>query len=98
MDKPNNQELCDTKNLIAESLSNKALDAMDTKETPRYPFEVLYKGGKEFEENLKKLNAEHVREYNLLQEQNPQTEEEFRRQVEKSRRLSEERMKRLSEA
>ena len=29
MDKPNNQELCDIKNHIAESFSNKALDAMD---------------------------------------------------------------------
>lgn len=29
MDKPNNQELCDIKNLKAEYFSNKALDAMD---------------------------------------------------------------------
>lgn len=29
MDKPNNQALCDIKNLIAEYFSNKALDAMD---------------------------------------------------------------------
>lgn len=29
MYKPNNQELCDIKNLIAEYFSNKALDAMD---------------------------------------------------------------------
>lgn len=29
MYKPNNQELCDIKNLIAESFSNKALNAMD---------------------------------------------------------------------
>jgi hypothetical protein len=71
---------------------------MDTKGTPMYPFEVLYKGGKEFEENLKRLNAEHVRRYNLLQEQNPQTEEEFRRQVEEAHRLSEERKRKLNEA
>ena len=57
-----------------------------------------YKGGKEFEENLRMLNEEHVRKYNLLQQQSPQTEEEFRRQVEESHRLSEERKKKLSEA
>ena len=70
---------------------------MSKKIKPLYPFEVLYKGGPEFEENLRMLNAERVREYQLLQEQNPQTEEEFQRQVEKSRRLSEERKKRLME-
>ena len=70
---------------------------MSKKIKPLYPFEVLYKGGPEFEENLRMLNAEHVREYQLLLEQNPQTEEEFQRQVEKSRRLSEERKKRLME-
>lgn len=70
---------------------------MSKKIKPLYPFEVLYKGGPEFEENLRMLNAEHVREYQLLLEQNPQTEEEFQRQVEKSRQLSEERKKRLME-
>ena len=70
---------------------------MDNTKMPMYPFEVLYKGGKEFEENLRMLNEERVREYNLLQQQSPQTEEEFRRQVEKSRRLSEERKRKLSE-
>lgn len=70
---------------------------MSKKIKPLYPFEVLYKGGPEFEENLRMLNAERVREYQLLQEQNPQTEEEFQRQVEKARQLSEERKKRLME-
>ncbi len=31
MDKSNNQELCDIKNLIAEHFSSKALDAMQDK-------------------------------------------------------------------
>ena len=52
---------------------------MSKKIKPLYPFEVLYKGGPEFEENLRMLNAERVREYQLLQKQNPQTEEEFQR-------------------
>lgn len=68
---------------------------MKTTENPKYPFEVLYKGGPEFEENLRMLNERRVQEYNLLQQQYPQTEEEFREQVEKSRRLSEERKKNM---
>ena len=63
---------------------------------PLYPFEILYKGGVEFEENLRMMNKEHVRKYKLLQQQSPQTEEEFRKQVEKSRKLSEERQKKFS--
>lgn len=84
--------------MITEYNNSKTVIQMDTTKKPKYSFEMLYKGGKEFEENLRMLNEEHVRKYNLLQQQSPQTEEEFRRQVEKSRRLSEEREKKLSEA
>ena len=84
--------------MITEYNNSKTVIQMDTTKNPKSSFETLYKGGKEFEENLRMLNEEHVREYNLLLQQSPQTEEEFRKQVEESHRLSEERKKRLSEA
>lgn len=84
--------------MITEYNNSKTVIQMDTTKKPKYSFETLYKGGKEFEENLRMLNEERVREYNLLQQRSPQTEEEFRKQVEESHRLSEERKKRLSEA
>ena len=84
--------------MITEYNNSKTVIQMDTTKKPKYSFETLYKGGKEFEENLRMLNEERVREYNLLQQRSPQTEEEFRRQIEKSRRLSEEREKKLNEA
>ena len=43
--------------------------AEPTTKKPKYSFETLYKGGKEFEENLRMLNEEHVRKYNLLLQQ-----------------------------
>ena len=84
--------------MITEYNNSKTVIQMDTTKKPKYSFETLYKGGKEFEENLRMLNEERVREYNLLQQRSPQTEEEFRKQVEESHRLSEERKKKLSEA
>ena len=51
MDKPNNQELCDIKNLIAESFSNKALDAMDK----------LCEDGTLSNETIQSWQSEHMR-------------------------------------